>query len=105
VATGCRQRIQVSVGVDGEVGHRIRGGPIVGGLCGGVDDNRQIPGMPCEHAIDSIGVADVQRERVKGVVTLIERVGEGLSRGSRPEELGAHVVVEADHVVALADEV
>jgi hypothetical protein len=44
--------------------------------------------MPREHAIDSIGVADVQRERVKGVVTLIERVGEGLSRGSRPEELG-----------------
>ena len=111
VASGlCRRvassRLSVPFALTREVGLRIRRRPVVRRLRGRVDDELELAGVPREDA--------GRRRRRRGCRgrasgTRRRRSTQALGLGARrrvgPEEAGAHVVLDPDHVVARLDEV
>ena len=103
---GGLQQVQGPVGVDREIGLGIGGGPVVGGLGGGVDHQLDLPCTAGKGPLYALGVADVELERAKlGGVAFRQRLGGVGGRRTGAEEGGAHVVLQAEHVIAGTHEV
>ena len=105
MGAGGLEQVEGAVGVDTEVGLRVAGGPVVGGLGGGVDDQLDLAGVLAEDPVDGVAVADVGVLPAELGVLGDEPLGHVRGRGLRPEEAGPHVVLDPDDVEALADEV
>ena len=106
VGAGGLEQVEGAVGVDAEVGLRVARGPVVGGLGGGVDDQLDLAGVLAEDPLD--------RRRASRMSAFSQRNSEcsATSRSvtcevedSGPKKLRPHVVLDADDVEALADEV
>ena len=70
-------------------------------LCG-MDHELERSSRLSEYAVDRVGIADVDLERAKGIAHCSdETLGRRCRRRVRTEKQCAHVVLEADHVVAL----
>ncbi len=105
VAAGRLEQVERPERVDLEVDVRVRCRPVVGRLRGRVDHQLDRVGVLGEHALDGIAIADVDRQRAKRVgVAREQRVGDARGRGVGPEQLRAHVVLEADHLESELDE-
>ena len=98
------QKVERAVGVDGEVGVRVRGRPVVRGLRGGVDDQLDRAPVAREERVDPLAVADVHLLPAEVLDLGGETVRGGRGGGLGAEEVGAHVVLDADHVEALLGE-
>ena len=101
----CVEQVERAVGVDGEVGLGIRGGPIVRRLCGSVDHDLERASDLAEDAFDRPLVPDIDLYRPERVPKRAGETLRGLSgRSVGTKEPGPHVVLEADDVVASLDE-
>ena len=98
------QHVQRADGVDGEVGVRLAGGPVVRRLRGAMDDELQ-GGAAGERALHAVAVADVEVERREALDAVGKSLGVGARRRLGTEEVCPHVIVEPDDVVALLGEV
>ena len=105
VGAGGLEQVEGAVGVDAEVGLGVAGGPVVGGLGGGVDDQLDLARVLAEDAVDRGTVADVGVLPAELGVLGDQALGHMRGRGLGPEEAGPHVVLDADDVEALGDEV
>ena len=99
------EQVQRAVGVDREVRLRVARRPVVRRLRGRVDDELELLGVLGEDAHDRVGVADVEVERGERVKALDELPRRARGRRLGTEERRAHVVLEADDVEPLLDEV
>ena len=100
------EQVQRSVRVDGEVRERLRRRPVVRRLCGGVDDELERRRVLPKDPVDGVGVANVEVERAElSRICLLEAPRLRTGRGGLAEEIGPHVVVDSEHVVAGLDEV
>ena len=106
VGAGRLEQVEGAVGVDAEVGLRIARGPVVRGLGGGVDDQldlrcraRRRSGRPRSRS--RMSAFSQRNSGVRGDQPL----GHVRGRGLGAEEARPHVVLDADDVEALGDEV
>ena len=68
-------------------------------------DRREVEPMRSNSAQDAVGVADVERLAAELVRELLQQaLRRAGGRGIRPEEARAHVVLDADDVIAGTDE-
>ena len=95
------QQDQGAVGVDGEVGDRLLGRPVVRRLGGGVDDQIDICAVFLEQAVDPLCAADVDI----AVAVVLERRFELFpvppGRPVLAEEILPHIVIDADDIESL----
>ena len=104
LATGLEQ-IEGADGVDAEVRERLASGPIVRRLRGGVDDGRDVGAVVRQHPTHGRGVPDVEvLVTVARPVATLELGPLPRCRGLVAEEALAHVVVDADDLVAARHE-
>ena len=102
----CRlKQVERPVGVDREVGLRLARRPIVGRLGCGVDDQLDRTGVLAEYPIDRLGIPDVGVLPVELWVVGDQPLGHLGGGGLRTEEASPHIVLDADNVETLGDEV
>ena len=100
------EQVQRAVGVDREVRLRVRRRPVVRRLRGGVDDELEVARRRSNSARTPSASRMSRSTRGGTRRELVEQaLGRAGGRGLRPEEPSAHVVLDADHVVAGPDEV
>uniref|UniRef100_A0A6J6A277 Unannotated protein n=1 Tax=freshwater metagenome TaxID=449393 RepID=A0A6J6A277_9ZZZZ len=104
--SGRLEEVEGAVGIDAEVGLGLGSGPVVRRLRSGVHDQLDLRAVLLKDGANRLLVADVDRKRPeRGPEIGGQPLGGGCRRGRISEEVGAHVVVYADHLEALPGEV
>lgn len=75
VAAGGLPEVERAQRVDGEISVRLAGGPVVGRLRGGMDDQFDAVGLRGKQPVDRIGIPDVQLQHAQVRILGQQRVG------------------------------
>ncbi len=104
VLPGGLEQVQGAGRVDPEIGERLARRPVMRRLGGGMDDQvgsaRDLAEDPC----DTFGVPDVQFHFAEVLEVAAQRLADLAGRSFGAEERGSHVVLDADHLPAVAAE-
>src|ERR671919_2049888 len=87
------QEVQGPVGVDAEVRLYVSCGPLVRGLCSGVNDEAETLRVLGKHPLDAVGIPYVEVQRAKLGIGGYQLLRDSRGGGVGTEEAGTHVVL------------
>jgi len=90
--------------INTEISVRFLGGPVVAGLSSGMDDDSDILPQFAEKRFHGLAVADVEGAMPVAGEGFLQLLAGRSGGGFRPEKIGAHVVIDSDHVESFRGE-